>query len=549
VREAAAGALGQIGDTRAVDALAAILNDTLDRDAAFSALVTIGAPCVPALVATLKDDKFSVRTDAAKALGQIGDARAVEPLIATLRDSKEPVREAAAEALDRLGWSPDSGEAEAAYWVAKARWDKCVGDAAVGPLIAVLDDEKVSKSASEVLVRIGAGAVEPLIASLDSTAGAGAVLARIGAPAVEPLIATLQCDGTLSEAAAEALGQIGDVRAVEPLVTALKDKDKSVRKAAAEALGQIADPRALEPLIGTLQDRNAFVRRAAAGALGHLPDPRAVDALAAILNDTLDRDAAFSALVTIGAPCVPALVATLKDDKFSVRTDAAKALGQIGDARAVEPLIATLRDSKEPVREAAAEALDRLGWSPDSGEAEAAYWVAKARWDKCVGDAAVGRLIAVLEDRSDSFSSRPVPWGAVKALGRIADPRAVEPLIAVLEDRSDSFSFDRVREGAAEALGRIGDPRAVDPLIAALHGDLGLRAEAAQALVAMYHSRKLDREAKSKVLAQRDVITKVYVRTEEIHDGLDDWDSKRFGKPPPRPTRTIYVDFPLEDGE
>ena len=308
-----------------------------------------------------------------------------------------------------------------------------------------------------------------------------------------------------------------------------------MRKAAAEALGQIADPRALEPLIGTLQDRNAFVRRAAAGALGHLGDPRAVDALAAILCDTDVLDAAFSALVTIGAPCVPALVATLKDDKFSVRTDAAKALGQIGDARAVEPLIATLRDSKEPVREAAAEALDRLGWSPDSGEAEAAYWVAKARWDKCVGDAAVGRLIAVLEDRSDSFSSRPVPWGAVgavKALGRIADPRAVEPLIAVLEDRSDSLSFDRVREGAAEALGRIGDPRAVDPLIAALHGDLGLRAEAAQALVAMYHSRKLDREAKSKVLAQRDVITKVYVRTEEIHDGLDDWDSERFGTPP-----------------
>ena len=223
VREAAAGALGHLGDPRAVDSLAAILCDTDVLDAAFSALVTIGAPCVPALVATLKDDKFSVRTDAAKALGQIGDARAVEPLIATLRDSKEPVREAAAEALDRLGWSPDSGEAEAAYWVAKARWDKCVGDAAVGPLIAVLDDEKVSKSASEVLVRIGAGAVEPLIASLDSTAGAGAVLARIGAPAVEPLIATLQCDGTLSEAAAEALGQIGDVRAVEPLVTALKD--------------------------------------------------------------------------------------------------------------------------------------------------------------------------------------------------------------------------------------------------------------------------------------------------------------------------------------
>ena len=45
--------------------------------------------------------------------------------------------------------------------------------------------------------------------------------------------------------AADALGQIKDVRAIEPLIAALKDKDSLVRERAADALGQIKGARAV----------------------------------------------------------------------------------------------------------------------------------------------------------------------------------------------------------------------------------------------------------------------------------------------------------------
>lgn len=71
---------------------------------------------------------------------------------------------------------------------------------------------------------------------------------------VEPLIATLKHDNwCVRGGAARALGEIGDVRAVEPLsITALKDDLYIVRWVAAEALGKIGDARAIEPLITLL---------------------------------------------------------------------------------------------------------------------------------------------------------------------------------------------------------------------------------------------------------------------------------------------------------
>lgn len=48
--------------------------------------------------------------------------------------------------------------------------------------------------------------------------------------------------------AAEALGRLGDPRAVDPLIDALWDDDARVRTKAAWALGMLGDPRALVPL-------------------------------------------------------------------------------------------------------------------------------------------------------------------------------------------------------------------------------------------------------------------------------------------------------------
>jgi HEAT repeat protein len=95
--------------------------------------------------------------------------------------------------------------------------------------------------------------------------------------------------------AAWSLGMIGDARAVEPLITALKDQSRSVRENAASALGKIGDARAVEPLIAALKDINA-------------------------------RAYADPALVQFGARAVEPLIAALKDEKGLARERAAEGL-------------------------------------------------------------------------------------------------------------------------------------------------------------------------------------------------------------------------------
>ena len=80
--------------------------------------------------------------------------------------------------------------------------------------------------------------------------------------------------------AAEALINMGDV-VVEPLITALKDSDYSVRWYAAQALGKIGDARAVEPLIKALNywGRYKEVSIYATKELVKKADPRVVEHL------------------------------------------------------------------------------------------------------------------------------------------------------------------------------------------------------------------------------------------------------------------------------
>jgi HEAT repeat protein len=52
----------------------------------------------------------------------------------------------------------------------------------------------------------------------------------------------------------EALGNLGDLSAVEPLIPLLIDKGSGIRESAAKALGNLGDARAVGPLIETFQD-------------------------------------------------------------------------------------------------------------------------------------------------------------------------------------------------------------------------------------------------------------------------------------------------------
>jgi len=81
--------------------------------------------------------------------------------------------------------------------------------------------------------------------------------------------------------AIDALGFIGDKRAVNPLVSILKTKSEEsiIRGSAAYALGRIGDPEALNPLIDALSDEDFSIREWAIKALVKMKDKRAIPAL------------------------------------------------------------------------------------------------------------------------------------------------------------------------------------------------------------------------------------------------------------------------------
>jgi HEAT repeat protein len=170
------------------------------------------------------------------------------------------------------------------------------------------------------------------------------------------------------QAQAEAPERIGDSRAIEPLITALRDPDAEVRRAAVEALGRSSDLEAMFLLRESLQDENARVRQAAVGVLGRSGDPEVMFLLRESLRDEEAgvRQVAVEALGRSGDLEVMSLLReSLRDRNAGVRRAAVEALGRLGAPEALPDLIEGLRGPDAEVRQAAAEALGRLGRADD----------------------------------------------------------------------------------------------------------------------------------------------------------------------------------------
>jgi HEAT repeat protein len=96
-----------LGDSQANDALISALNDedNLVRSNAALALGMIGdSNAIDPLIEVLEDDGDSkVRSSSAEAIGQIGDPRAADALIKSVKDDEsDSVRSSAAEALKKI---------------------------------------------------------------------------------------------------------------------------------------------------------------------------------------------------------------------------------------------------------------------------------------------------------------------------------------------------------------------------------------------------------------------------------------------------------------
>lgn len=260
---AALDALSSQGGPDAVEAIVPMLRHANSgvRVAAIEALSRLGAgSTVPLLQALLEDANWDVRRAAAEALGRLQDPRAVVPLTRALQDADADVREAGAMALGNLS-------------------DR----QAIGPLILALKDphSSVRRIASGALTRIDpqwsrspeAGAVvEQLKASLGDADSAARhfveqLLVNLGAlPPKDTPAAGQEAD----EAAAVSSPLKRRKLAVSLYLAMLCDRDRDLRQAAAEALGRLGESRVEAALARALTDGDHGVRWAVEQAINAL---------------------------------------------------------------------------------------------------------------------------------------------------------------------------------------------------------------------------------------------------------------------------------------
>ncbi|MBI1737183.1 MAG: HEAT repeat domain-containing protein [Candidatus Rokubacteria bacterium] len=272
-------------------------------------------------------------------------------------------------------------------------------------------------------------------------------------------------------------------RAASPVEVLAKDRDPAQRAAAADALGR-SEPAGAAAVVNPLAtaaktDGQANVRVAAARALMRLAasSPEAGVALAAVAATTPDalrvigegvqgpdtRAVAIPLLGGVGAPARPALKAlldVLRDDRAAAtRVAAANAIRSIGPTSAEVPsLVRALRDPEADVRAVVATVLkDRTAEVLPPLQAEL---------------------------RETDPEMRRIATETLGALGRAA-PGPFVPLIAAsLEDRETV-----VRVAAVRALREVGAPALMAMREALRHDDPGVRAAAADAVVAIAPSR------------------------------------------------------------
>lgn len=331
-----------------------------------------------AVIENLRHANPVVRREAAEALSERFDKRALEPLLATLHDPDAEVRRKVATALGAYS-----------------------GPEVVAALIEALKDPDASVqwAIAESLGRIG----EPGLAALMDTTSQGVAAQRWGAAralgkipgptSLQPLLQALADDeeSAVRREAAEALAGRKDTRVVEALALALVDRDPAVQWQAAHSLAKLRDARAIVPLITAMQDSEPGLRETVSEALVEL-GPEAIAPLIAALRD---EDAgiqagALAALTRMGSTAVTPLLAELaiappeqRENLFetlsmltadrrqsirnaltspdpALRAGAALALGQLKGADAVRSLHPLLNDGDAQVRDAAAEALQTL---------------------------------------------------------------------------------------------------------------------------------------------------------------------------------------------
>jgi len=166
--------------------------------------------------------------------------------------------------------------------------------------------------------------------------------------------------------AMDILAELGSA-ALPQVTTYLSDGDPDVRIASAVILGNSRLKESFSALKGVMKDPEENIRYAAAEALGKIGESKAIPFLIDALNDPWVRYAAVESLGMLNAKeAVPHLLRVYGEDEW-VRLAVIEALGDIGDPWQIDFIIGEMSGNSEMILHACLNALAKIEQRKPSG--------------------------------------------------------------------------------------------------------------------------------------------------------------------------------------
>jgi HEAT repeat protein len=401
---------------------------------------------------------------AAGKLGEMKIYEAVKPLIDAILDENPVLSKSAEDALLKLGKTAiDYLEEKLEQFQDRPSFE----------FTKVVINPKIFSDSALVLMKLGkVDMVIPFLKNKDRSVelAAEGLIRKYRSESIVPLIQALDTKGNPTKKIIELLEQLGDERAVDPLIRLLESNSEDLHETVVHALGKLKNRRAVEPLLKLFDKcRKDNLRTYIIWALRDIGDSRAVSPLfdllqkktttkdvrrtleiaLAMLGDQRmfcrmmelfkggydvspsDQSWAAAGLGAIGnTEAVETLINALES---SFRITSAESLGKLKDKRAVKPLIKLLNDLKN--QKMLAENL----YNKASVEANDTSLSDRQRKDA---------MHVIFND--PRFQVKSTIKAVINALGEIGDPQAVEAISQFNKDKDEE-----VRQCAISALKKL----------------------------------------------------------------------------------------------
>lgn len=307
-----------------------------------------------------------------------------------------------------------------------------LGESAIGPLIAILQDEEADLELRWFVIRVLGSFNHPIVITTlldflktaedaELAAMAAATLSSLGDTAIEALSSLLLVPESRL-LATKALAQIRRPQTIMSLLSVVSDPDAAIRATAIEAVSSFHEPRIIAVLIEALNDLAATVRKEAVIGLG----------LRADLGQELDL--------------INQLKPLLYDFNVEVCQQSAIALGRLGTDEAVQALFEVLLSAATPLP-LQLELIRVLGWMETEKSIDCLQQTLK-----------ISTVDSALE--------------IVRVLGRLDQSdfkaKAAQILRDFLNSQHPSVQSNLVKQALAQSWGELGYIGAIDALVGLL---------------------------------------------------------------------------------